>query len=659
MRIRTAYISFCIALFYHVNAFAAKNVEIVRYPSLLVVEGFSQSAGISYNYAGHSTPSSNTSSSALSEMYGFKSVLDIFDPHLANIQLDASISYHQQFGLKTATSLDGTYSMALTAFDLEYYPMTFLSTRTETLVSNGYVPPYTLTTTVNRIHASLLNKLLPVSVDYGHGTSQTSGLVQDSRSTSDSWSLSANHVIPEISSTSLTGGFSVSRTFLPGSESDTFNTAVALQNDLALNKKRDYTLTTVLTGTDSKASNIPQRGYAISEGLNCVFGRALTGNLTLQHNYDSSIDFDGKSQSTQSDNLSAGLSHRLFNSLSTGLSGSIGQSSMLGGSVTNYSAATSVTYNKLLPAQSTLRLNVGVSEQYSEQNFSQSNFDGRDELHVVGPTQGESIKLDKAGKLISVSTVRSLNADGITYTVYAADVDYRVNFTLGTIEVIAGGTIAPGTNLLISYRVAVNPSISFTNSMVLTSANLSFLNGRYNVGADYATQNETRISGEANNQQLAHSTSLNIHAEARYLATQFGADYGVVDNIGQNASHFGAYWNTRTSYTDYDTISFNLLDVFFMYSSTTAASNSQSNSITASGSYQRVFFELLRTSFSASAADSRDNSGNVSDFVYFSGTLDASFYSSTIALTGSTTYRFGGRQVQRDDNLSLQFTRYF
>lgn len=657
MRIRTAYISFCIALFYHVNAFAAKNVEIVRYPSLFMVESFSQSVGLGYTYAGHSNSSSSTSSSALSETYGLKTIFDILDPHLANIQLDGSVAYRQQFGQKTSTLLDGSYSLMLTAFDLEYYPVVFFSTRTETLVANGYVPPYTLTTTVNRVRASLLSKLLPVTIDYGHGASQTSGLPKDSRSNSDSWNLSASHVIPDVSDTTLTGGFGISRSFLDGQESDTFNTIASLENVLTLDKKRDYLLNTVVSGSESKAGSVKQSGYAIQELLNCNFGKALAGNLGYQHTYSSTVDFNDNPQSTQADSVFAGLSHRLFNSLATGVSGSVSQSSMLGGSVTSYGGATNVTYSKQLPARVFLRVSGGVAEQFSDQKFSNPNVDVRDESHVVSQ-QGESIKPDTAGTLVSVLTVRSLNADGITYTVYVPEVDYHVNPLFGTIEIIR--IIPPGTsiNFLISYRVTVNPTISFSNTSVLTSGSLSFLDGRYNLAVNYATQKQSLISGQAKN-QLTQSSSLNIRGDARYLTSQFGAEYGSIDTSGQKASHFAAYWSTKTSYTDLDSISLLVRDAYTINSSTSSASDSQSNSISASGSYSRTFFERLRTSFSVSAVDSRDNRGNTSDFLNMSGTLDASFHSASISLSAGTMYRFGAGQVRRDDNLGLTFTRYF
>ena len=94
MRKSLPYLCLLSAIFCHSEAFGeARNVEIVRHPSLLMLGDFSQAVSYSYGYAGNSSEGSSSSSSAMKESYSVSTVGAILDPDVVTLLMYAGISY--------------------------------------------------------------------------------------------------------------------------------------------------------------------------------------------------------------------------------------------------------------------------------------------------------------------------------------------------------------------------------------------------------------------------------------------------------------------------------------------------------------------------------------------------------------------------------------
>ncbi|HBG06622.1 MAG: hypothetical protein A2075_18470 [Geobacteraceae bacterium GWC2_58_44] len=656
MRLGTVYISVLLALALAAQAHAAKNVEVIRYPTLFMFGGVSQSLGVSASYAQHETPNSSSSASGLRESYSFGTVAAILNPHLVNMQILGGISYSQHFDDKTSTLLDGEYNILASAFDMSYHPLTISSSRTTTVISNGYTPSYTLTGNNNQISMSLLNKTVPVKLMYVHTTSDTDGLPKDASSVSDAAALALHHEFKDVSDTrfSLTHG----RTRSGESESSSY--MVSLGNYLTLDRQKRYRLSSTLDVFDTKSGNAPQRNINFAEELACAFGRALTGNFSERFSYSRTLDFENREQTIKANTVSGSISHTLYQSLTTSISASAGQGSVLGGSTSSYVATGRINYAKILPAQSNLTFSLDGSRNIASQHIAGAELAARDEQHL---DVTDRIVPQLAGRLVSVISIESFTLDPQGNVLrgerYDEDVDFRVDTVLGQIEILFEGRIVPGSDLLISYTVATNPSIRYQTDALGAATNLSLFSGRYTLSGSLSTQEQKLLSGEATNQTLVSSTNLNLRGVANYNPTQFGIEYGMLDSTQEHSSHIGAYGSHSLHTENNAVIALTLRDTYSMIESTGEGSTSSSqNTLSLAASYSRKLYRWINLTLSLAASDSRSGD-RYSDYLSFRGVLNGIYNQLQLSLNGQTLYRITGSGTTRDTNLTCSVTRYF
>jgi len=656
MRMRTVYASLVCALALQGQAYAARNEEIVRSPTLLMFGEVGQSIGTIYTFAQNSgSTTTSRSASSLSEKYSISTVAAILNPHLINFQILAGVSYSQQFDTKTSTLLDGQYSIGAIMFDMTYHPISLGTSRSTTLISDGFTPSYSLTSTSNQIGAALLNARVPVEVYYVHTTSQSDGLAQNTSTTSDAAGLALHHDYQDISNTN----FSVSTSGTQSGIVASNTYAASLGNYLALDKAHRYRLSSSLDITDSKTGSVPQRNVNIAEELFCAFGSALTGTLADRFAYNSTLNFQNQTQTIQSNSITASLTHRLYASLSTSLSGSYSHGSVLGGTTSTYGGTMRVGYTKQLPAQSVMTLTVDGSRTISSQDLQQSILTARDEAHRQ-VKWGDSIVPDLSGTLVPGSIiVTSLNA--VLTTVYLEGTDYRVDFQTGRIEILTGGNIPQsGSDIAITYQVQVNPSISFETNSVGGSASVLLLGGRYILTGTLSTQGEKSLSSKSSsNQGLVSSTNLNLHADANFNPALFGVEYGSVTSSQEKSSHFAGYASYLTRTANDASVSYTMRDTYSMVDRSGAGSSaSNQNSLSLGASYSRRIFGLAKWDVGVNLSDSRGGS-RYSDFVSLRTALAGAFNQLQFSLIGQTHYRITGTATAQDSSLTCSVTRTF
>lgn len=634
----------------------ALNEEVIYHRSLLMLGDVGQAASLSYGYTSHTSMGRSSSSQELSESYGLSTQAAILDPNIFLMQLSGGVSYQQQLENSASKLLNYHYNIVGNAFQLSWHPVLLSNTRTTSQVSNGYTPTYTLERTGNRVSASLLHKIVPVRLFYSHSTVSTSGLAVDTQGTSDTAGLSLQYSQGDRSSTE--GSLSYDSTSSGGRESRSYS--VFLLNRLFLDGDKRYQLLTKGAFADSISADIPQRQYSISGALSARLGNALTGTLSDQYSYSSTLNFDHEEQSVKTNAVSVGLSHRLYQSVTSAVSASFGKTRTLNGEETSYNSNATVAYRKMLPSNSTLALSANIGHTVTNQDFQTAEpLAVRDEAHEVNQPLGVSFSLNTPGTIVAVESVERVEiVDNVAIrTPYQEGTHWRLDTTSNRIEIV-DNMIPPGSTIYISYAVETNQDLDFKSDTQNYLGILSFYGGRYTVTADVSVSNQQRISGEVQNQALVDSTAMNLRGDAHYANSSFGLEYGTVSSTQENLWRAGATWTYDTYLYGNDTIRLSARDVFASYDASATSRAYQENLATLSASYNRPLYSWLRLAIASTVNDSR-RQGNSSNMFMFRAGLDGNYNRMNISLSGQTSYRLAQGNDTRDDSFNFKITRYF
>lgn len=628
---------------------ASKNEDVLRLPSLLMFEGVSQVVSADYTYSGHKEGNRSSSSSNLRERYAISSVFSVLDPHLANLQINAGLSYNQKFGQSKGDVLNYNYDVITSLFDLSHHPMTVVASHGESVISNGYTPTYTISTDNYQLHAALLHSTVPVEFFLNRNSSNSKGLEVDSSQSGGSEQIIMRHELPS-SHTSGTVSHTSSR--MQGDDVDGYS--AMLTNVLTLDPLNNYQLGSSASFSQSKGSTTQDKDYSFEESLSCRFGQALTGGFVYRYEYNSTLSFQGESQSVSQNSLSASLRHQLFQSLTTDVAAQASRTSLLGGEQESYGSHLNLNYQKMLPAKGRLSISFGLRQDVTSQDLAASSLTVRDEPHVVAE-QGEEIVPKVEGQLTSVFSVRSVTP---TEIVYLEGVDYAVDRNLGRITVLHGGAIAPGTSLLISYIIDYNPSVKYLSSGQTLASQYSILDGRYVLGASMSSQSEKLLSGEATGRPLGDSKAYALSASANYTKVRMGVEFNSFDSTVQSYSRIIGFWRYSATLEDGARVSLNLNDNYTMYPAEDGSAGYSVNSATISGGYSRTFFQFLRFSSSLAASDVRSESSS-SNFIMFRGGVSGNYNQLLFSLNGTTKYRIAGDSTKVDNSLQCTVSRFF
>ncbi|QXE90893.1 hypothetical protein KP001_21380 [Geomonas subterranea] len=530
---------------------AARNVAVIQQPSLLMFGDVKQAVGVTYVANERVTDTTKTSGQSLSERYSLGTSLAIFDPNLMLFDISVGGSYQNELGGRGASALDAQYNIVGTGLADSRTPFGVTASRTTTFIANGYTPSHTVTSTNTSVYGRLMHDIMPLQISYGHGTTSSSGLDVDYNSTSDSMALSGKYDV-DWSSTTFGLGFTSDHSGNRDSRAYRFT----LNNSSSLDPKKTYLLNSLLTINDTRPVDIPNRTINWSESLSAHLGKALTASLALELSDSSTADFEGNRQSQTTRSIAGTLSHQLFQSLSTIVSGDVSDSSAYGGETFSYGGGISLAYNKVLPANSKLGLTFGYNTRITDQKILLSEVAVPDEPHTVAQL-GEHIPLSTIGTISRVVSVRSLNPD----TTYIENVDYRVNLAERSIEIL---NIAPLTNILVSYAVAVNPDINYQSTGYTNGFIISLLGNLYTISGNMSVHRETQLDG-AVTVPLSKSTNYNLRGDANFGKLKCGAEYSYSDNVSHSYSKVRTYANYNTYLTTTDSFGVSMSDDYFMY----------------------------------------------------------------------------------------------
>lgn len=634
---------------------AGSLVEVVRPQAFLQYEGIQQGVSFLYDYSGQHTGNSNSTANSFQEKYHIGSAFSILDPNLLHLDLGGDLIFDQVNSSRDsaeARQLNYQYSVSASAFVADPYPVTFSSAHNSNQVVTAFLPAYTATTDSTLVGLRLVNDFLPLQLRYNRISTKTQGLQQDSITAGNGLLLLASHNYRDISSSELSLTYDDTQSNVAEQVTNSRSYSLAFSNSLNVDQEKRYSLSTSVQVQDSILSLVPQRSATITEGIFGRFGKALLGNLTYEHSYNKTLDFDGREQVQQTDSGTAALSHKLFQSLESQLRGHYQERSVFGGTETSYGETLSLGYQKKLQEQSVFRFNVGTGRETTIRDVSGSELAVRDELHAK-VQQGDVITLSFSGRLGSVVSVKSRNPD----ILYVEGRDYSVNLPLGRIEILNGGTVVPGTDLFISYLVLINPKVSFSTDSVNLSSTLSILQNRYQLSADISTQSVTSSGGDPNLSLYSTKTS-RIHLDANYTDNTLSTEYSTYESGPTKYSYLSGSWRYLHQMIS-AVISFNLQDRFTKNDSVTAGGGtSTENNISAGSTYSRNLFSWAKLVLSLNYANNTDKKGS-SDYVFFKTTLNAHLNRLDFNLAGQSIWRVSTGQSSRDDNLHFEMSRAF
>ncbi|GFO64832.1 hypothetical protein M1B72_05015 [Geomonas paludis] len=633
----------------------AVNEEVVFHRSLFSVGDVYQSASVSYGYTAHSAGKVSTSSQNLAERYGISTDLAILDPDVVLVDLSGGVSYQQRLGNSNASLLDYSYNIMGRGFRQSYHPMQLSSVRSSSTISTGYLPSYSVDRTFNKFSASLLHRSFPVYMYLTNSTVTTRGLTNDTTTDTNSGGLSVHHNGGWYLSD---GTVNFSTSSAAGTESRVYS--ATQNNTIDLDAAKKYRLITKASLSDmlfqSTAETVQQRIGFVSGSFSGQLGKALATSLSSDYNYSSTQDFQGKKQTIQSTNFSAGLAHSLYQSLNTSVGASYGKTYALGGGQDVVNGTATLAYRKQLPAQGQLSLRGSVAKSVTHQDFADTLLPKvLDEPHTV--RQGDTVTLTQDGKLVGDVKITSVDEFGATI-VWVAETDYHVDYTTGRIQILRAMDPTATVAILVSYQVGVNKNVDYTTDTQNYQALLALLGGRYSFAANYATSSEHRISGDAATSALNSTTSVTVSGIARYETNTYSLEYGKVTTTSEEVSHVGAAWTYDSYLGGRDHVRVSARDTYSMHAATSAQSGYDQNIFSASATYSQSLFQQLRAALMCNLSDTR--TGNtVTDVVGVRTSLDGSFNSLSFSLTAGTRYYFSSGPTTRDTDVNLQITRNF
>jgi hypothetical protein len=258
---------------------------------------------------------------------------------------------------------------------------------------------------------------------------------------------------------------------------------------------------------------------------------ALNENLLLEHSgtwrshYGYSLNYQDNGGTEQVSNAgSIGVSHRLYDSLDSSLTGTASYSDSDFGQTLNAKGAGSLHYTKSIPA-GTLGLRFLPSYAYEDDDADAAVLNAINELHPV--RLGQLIILDRNFVIRSTIVVTDaatgfLFVEGIDYDVI--DLDPRTG-----LEIIPGSSLDPGvppftTSVSVDYQYDRLPSRTFTTLAVATGINLHLWD-HFSLDVSYSQTEQKLLDGEVADNTLDDTKRLFAYIDAVFEHNRTRIEY--------------------------------------------------------------------------------------------------------------------------------------
>jgi len=288
--------------------------------------------------------------------------------------------------------------------------------------------------------------LLPTSLTYIHRRLDQTGFY-NSQDESDRWQLRSNHRKGN-SNTQLNAEYE-ERMYISGgfpSDINSLNSSIANTYNL---EDRKISFRSYLSQRLRDQNSVKNSATQFLENINWDHRENLESNYVFLYNRNTSGDIFNETK-----NIGAGLSHRLYENLTTNLSGDIFKKDFTGGNENSYIGDLYFNYLRPIP-WGNLGLNMGFNYRHRSSTFDEDFIPVIDEPQIL--TGLTFTFLDN--KFIDIGSLKVTNIDRTR--VYIKDLDYEVdeiNFFVRIRRLIGSG-IADGEQVLVSYNyLATTPS---------------------------------------------------------------------------------------------------------------------------------------------------------------------------------------------------------
>jgi hypothetical protein len=623
--------------------------------NLIWIRDVYQDVGATYHFfdnaSGGGRQTISQSKHELREDYRLSSDYALLNTSICKGSAELDLLFDQQFekdqGSRGRSSeINVGYQVSSLIFGNSPTPLSVSAGSHQTTENPSFSRSYDLQTSDLSLSLGWRNKYLPVHVSYLQNDSQTSGLENDRRQSNNTARLEMEHRDGSFSFTRLDLMRSDSRdTLFSGSQrSDEREERLNLANTLSWQDARGLSRTVNSTFTmDDNSGLYHGSSRNFTTGGSADLGKALsaTANYTLLANSTGS-------QSLRTHAGGFSLSHRLYQSLTSTLSGAAASSSYNDGSEESYSGGGSLLYQYRYPGGTKLSLAYTFSYTLDDRKRSGEVNPADNERHAIPPHDPRLVTL--AHSTFRPATVTVTGAQ--TLLVYASGTDYLV--TAEGIEVLPGRMVGD-TEVLISYSYLEDPRVTFANTGQSVSARLTRPGGQNSFYADYRSSKPSLLRGEA----TAVTLSPVYHAALGWQYTKRSTaqlEYGWNKNYSVDLHYLNARWALQGFFLN-GTATLNAND-YLSINTRAVGTSSWSNGLNVQGSYSRKLGVAVTGRVGLAYFNSVGDAG-VGNTVSANMNLDGTFGKTRASLASNVLWGASSGSWTRSESVTLSFNRFF
>ena len=417
------------------------------------------------------------------------------------------------------------YTVDATILQYKPYPLTLSSSRSQSDSSSTLSPDTVTEAAFDRARLYLKYDPVPTTVTVERRTTESKSFIDTQHTTAvvriesehrndRSDSLATAEITREgrdvLDSTST-----VDRYELTGRNVYAFSDDLRLSSSLAANKT---------ASADRNSTSL-----YLSEGLSWKHAKNLSSRYRLRLGRRTS---DNSATTTAAG--SVGLTHRLYENLTTSVNTNAATSEFSNGSFRSYGAALSLGYRRRIP-WGRIVVNNGYRYQIVDSKIDPVLTQVLDESHVLTGIDTAFLESEN----VDASSIVVTNAAGLV--VYIENVDYVIRVSgasIGIERTGVGSGIGDGDTVLVNYNFTPDPPYKTGQATVTFGANLSLWQS-LNLSYGISHTEESLLSGIAPS-SLASGTVQRARAKLKWKWSTSSVEYEQRDTVRAPLSRFVA-----------------------------------------------------------------------------------------------------------------------
>lgn len=474
--------------------------------------------------------------------YGFDFDYALYRPRYWNGIIGATLGFKN---LDFDSSATGSGSVASTVKEFETEGVLLERSRTPLrlkassgtdTIGRRFAKDYDQTSKSYNASLEIRNRVLPASLNYSSLESETDGLLADRSIVSEGFSLSVSHALLTLSETDFDFSTHSSKVRqlddLTIADESTDAISSTFRNRLTLFPGKVLHLDSLLlfreeTGTREVEERVWRESVAWKPGS------ALTGNVLYE---ETSEEAYGEERLVTL--IRPSLTHRLFHSFTTTVSGHVREEDFYGGTERSELKVLRFDYTKKLKKSRKLSLAVRSSLEDILRDIGSSTVEVPDERITLSP--GVETYLKRSDVIVSSIEVRSQIG-----VLYSPLLDYEVLVFGPLVRIVkrVGGGIADGETVRVKYQYIVNPSVEYTTESLFLSSLLSLNKDKVILYARMLVSDEEKLSGSDDVVNIKSLVNYYLGFKANLVPLSYGADYIDINADDYRSSYLSSFVN--------------------------------------------------------------------------------------------------------------------